>query len=320
MALPNIEIRYPGQPCTHERIREIEQQLNRTLPKDYAEFIMATGGGVISLKNSIIRDLHHPTGDARETELEQIFGNGITSNDTENDLATYAQFLTDEWEIPDEVLLIGHAESGMHEYFALNYGITKFPKHSVLYFDGEGDSQFLLAAVTFTDFLNKLQPSPDYKERIQSPFDGQEGIHAALSGRLGNALSEAIKFSNEPDMENVLRKAAAKISEGNLIEMYVTEDSFRFQDLLFFLSEPFQDFDSLDSWKDFDPTAGKTFTLSGLVLDSFITSFGWSAVQFFDAAIIGWWNSRTEMRVLTKTSNGYKLRSDYVDWLIDTFR
>lgn len=320
MTLPNIEIRYPGQPCTHQRISEIEQQLNRTLPEDYAEFIMTTGGGMISRKNSVIGDFHLPTGDALEAEVEQLFGNGVASNDAENDLATYAQFLTDEWEIPEEVLLIGHAESGMHEYFSLNYAISEFPKHSVLYFDNEGDNQFLLVADTFTDFLTQLQPSPDYKEGAFSPFDGQEGINAALSGRFGDTLSEAIKFSDVPDIEDVLRKAAVKLAEGNLIKMFVTEDSFKFQDLLYFLAEPFEEFDSLESWNDYVPADAKTFKLIGLVRDSFITSDGWSAVQFFDASVKGWWKSRAEMHVLIKTLNGYKLRADYVDWLINTLR
>lgn len=319
MTLPNIELYYPGKPCNDRRIRAIERKIKRKLPDDYAEFVKNTGGGIVSLKNCVLEDVYLPSGVELDSKLDQIFGNGTTTSDSGNDLVDYAGFLTAEWEIPREVLLIGNTESGMHECFVINYDLAKFPQHSVLYLDNESDDGFVLVAESFRDFLSKLRPSPGYKEVERSPYDGQEGIHAAREGQIGDLLGKLLLASPVPDMEQVLRRSAERLTEGNLIQMFVTEDSFKFQDLLFYLAQSFEDYPSLDSWKN-SQTEGPDFYIDDLLLHSFITSKGWSAVQFFDAAINEWWKNRTEVGVLIETPHGFKLSEEYVRGIMNLFR
>ncbi|WP_376749701.1 hypothetical protein [Corynebacterium dentalis] len=45
----------------------------------------------------------------------------------------------------------------------------------------------------FSDFLSKLRPSPGYKEVERSPYDGQEGIHAAREGQIADLLGRSLK-------------------------------------------------------------------------------------------------------------------------------
>ena len=72
-----------------------------------------------------------------DSKLDYIFGNKPTLRDSDRDLADYASYLAKEWVIPRKVLLIDKAESGLHEHFAINYDLTKFPQHSALYLDNE---------------------------------------------------------------------------------------------------------------------------------------------------------------------------------------
>lgn len=109
------------------------------------------------------------------------------------------------------------------------------------------DDGVTLVTESFSDFLSKLRPIPGYEEFERSPYDRQEGIHAASHGGLGVSLSGTPSVRDVPNTENILRKAAARIAEGKLSELYITEDSFRFQDLQLFPPEPFQDSESLDS-------------------------------------------------------------------------
>lgn len=320
MTLPNIELLYPGQPCTNRRIHEIERRLKRTLPDDYAEFVKSTGGGILSRKNCAFDGTYLPSGETFNSEVEQIFGNGATSNDSDNDLVTYASFLTDEWELPNEVLLIGHTESGMHECFVINYGLVDFPHHSVLHLDSESNEEFVFVADSFSNFLSKLRPAPNYKEVERSPYDGQEGIHAALHGQIGGALAEVLEASSIPDMEQILRRAAIPLAQGNRIGMYITEDAFRFQDLLFYLTQPFVDHFSLDTWKEIVPEGENRYRIAGLFDESFLSTAGYSAVGFYEDSMIAWWKNRSEKGVLVKTPQGYKLKDDYIAWLIDTFK
>lgn len=320
MTLPNIELLYPGKPCTSWRIRTIERKIKRKLPADYAKFVKTTGCGAISFKNCVLDNVYLPSGVELDSKLNRIFGNDTTTNDSENDLVDYAGFLTEEWEIPKEVLLIGCAESGMHECFVINYHLQQFPRHSVLYLDNESNDGFILVADSFSDFLSKLRPAPDYKEVERSPYHGQEGIHAVREGEIRGSLAKAISASSIPDMENILRKAAEPLAYGSIIKMAGGEDAFLFQDLLYYLAQPFEDHYSLDTWKDFVKEEEHPFRIPSLLGESFLKSDGSPAVLYFEGSMILWWESRTELGFLVETPHGYKPKDDYITSLINTFR
>lgn len=215
MTLPNIELLYPGKPCTSWRIRTIERKIKRKLPADYAGF--------------------------------------------------------------------------------------------------------LLVAESFSDFLSKLRPAPDYKEVERSPYHGQEGIHAVREGEIRGSLAKAISASSIPDMENILRKAAEPLADGSIIKMAGGKDAFLFQDLLYYLTQPFEDHYSLDTWKDFVKEE-HPFRIPSLLGESFLRSDGSPAVLYFEGSMILWWESRTELGFLVETPHGYTLKDDYITSLINTFR
>lgn len=93
-----------------------------------------------------------------EIYVDTIFGNAHEEKEEWDGLVEMGVYLSDAWQVPDEVLLIGYCESGMHEWIVLNYELEEFLVHSVLYFDDEGEGEFILIADTFEEFISKLQP------------------------------------------------------------------------------------------------------------------------------------------------------------------
>ena len=318
MKLSQIEFTHQGKPCGSFRIRSIEEKIGGKLPEDYKKFIKTTGGGTLSLENTTLTGISLPDGEELEINVEQIFGNGH-SEDDDNDLADYASFLAEEWEIPTKGLLIGNPGAGMHESFALNYDLEGFPLHSVLYLDNDEPGQFALVAPTFSDFLEMLQPSPDYDDEV-SEYEGQKGLFLARKGPLGEELIKAINASSYADMESIVRHAAESIAIENRIEMYGGEKSFRFQDLMFFLSQPFGEHHSLETWTAPSGLRNDSINKADLLGESFLREDGHSALNSNESATERWWEDHVNSGVLIKTSQGYKLKSEYIDWLVNTYR
>ncbi|KAB3523273.1 hypothetical protein GC425_01820 [Corynebacterium sp. zg254] len=319
MNFSDIEFIRQGKPCGIFRIRAIEKKIGRKLPKDYRKFIMQTGGGQLSRKNAVLPGIQLAHGEELESEVELILGNGYPDY-YNRDLAEMGTFLTEEWEIPFEVLLIGNFNSGMHECFVINYDLKEFPVHSILYLDNDFPEEFTLIAESFTEFLEMLEPSSEYDGKV-SKYSDQGGVYLARYGSLGETLRKAIAVSPYEDMEIILRRAAEGIAIENRLEMFCQEESCRFQDLLFFLSQPFGGHYSLESWlaprgKSENGAVNEADLLHGI----FLSEHGWSGLVSFRKANDVWWERRTSSGVLVETPDGYRFKDDYIEWLVETFR
>ncbi|KAB1503876.1 SMI1/KNR4 family protein [Corynebacterium sp. 320] len=319
MNFSDIELMYPGKPCGIFRIRAIEKKIGRKLPKDYRKFIMQTGGGELSGKNAVLPGIQLAHGEELESEVELILGNGHP-DDYDQDLTEAGIFLAEEWEIPSEVLLIGNFDSGMHECIVINYDLEEFPVHSILYLNNDFPGEFTLIAESFTEFLEMLEPSAEYNGKA-SKYRGQEGLYLARHGSLGEMLRKAIAASPYEDMEMILRRAAEGIASKDCLQMYCQEESCRFQDLLFFLSQPFGGHYSLESW--LAPRGGSengAINEADLLHGIFLSEHGWSGLVSFRKANDVWWERRTSSGVLVETPDGYRFKDDYIEWLVETFR
>ncbi|MCF8713152.1 SMI1/KNR4 family protein, partial [Corynebacterium parakroppenstedtii] len=158
---------YTAQPADSQRILEFESKLGKKLPDDYKMLLSETGGGILNLEKCFLTDISLPDGDTLEVVVEDIFGNGTASNGAHVDLIDYATFLMDEWEIPEEVLLLAASEDGMHQCFVINYGLPDFPEGAVLYVDTDPDGIIMPVAESVDAFLSKLGPYPDQEETVE---------------------------------------------------------------------------------------------------------------------------------------------------------
>lgn len=319
MKLPEIELSSQGKPCGSARIYLIEAKIGRELPRDYRQFIKKTGGGYLGLKNIVVDGLAQHLDQKASGCIKHIFGTRHERDD-ENSLAGHGAFWTEEWGIPNEVLLFGRGNNRREESYVLNYDLKEFPRHAVLYRDVSLPGQFIQVAPSFAEFLAHLRPSPDYTEEM-SDFIGRMGLYCARRAPLGSTLLKAIDASPYADMESVLRNAAEGIAVEDRMDMYGGEESFRFQDLLFALAAPLSNHDSLESWTASRGADPHSVNIADL-LDGIFRRPGtdWSSLNYTQAAMDMWWTSRTELGVLVATPQGFKLKDDYVEWVISTFR
>lgn len=319
MKLPDIELSSQGKPCSSARIYLIEAKIGRELPRDYRRFIKKTGGGYPGLKNTVVDGLSQRVGREASGHINHIFGTRHERDD-ENSVAGYGSFLAEEWGVPQEVLLSRRGNSRREESFVLNYDLTEFPRHAVLYRDAFSSGQFIQVAPSFAEFLALLRPSPDYSEEM-SDYIGQMGLYCARRAPLGPTLLQAIDASPYPDMESVIRNAAEGIAVKDRMDMYGGEESFRFQDLLFALATPHSNHHSLESWTAPRGAGPHSINLADLLSGIFIRpGTEWSSLNYTQAAMNMWWANRTELGVLVETPQGFTLKDDYVEWVISTFR
>lgn len=308
-----------GDPADETRLAEIERALGRRLPDDYRALIKETGGGTLKLDNCVIPGL---PGDAEGLATEDIFGNGTTETTRALDLATYATFLMEEWEIPDEVLLFATTEDGMHNCFVINYGLPDHPAGAILHLDTDPGGAMTRVADSVTDFLNALEPYDQEETKGDSPSAGQEGmgLKGVWHGGLSDDLTRAIAATPTPDLEYLLRKAAAPLANSfNLNMMYNSIEGQRFQDLLYWAAQhvqPHPDELSYMALSD-EPLEPNLVTL----MDGSFMAEGQRYGFIWNQATVGyWWRIRVEGRMLNETSAGYALDETYITGVISEIR
>lgn len=153
---------YLGQPCGPDRIAEIERNVGRELPADYAQFIMETGGGYLNSEHEFLLGDFLPT-DPICVSVEQILGNGVVDDSMEGSLdhPTFGgPSIAETWEYPDEALLFAISNAGPHVVYMINYELPEYPVHSIVVFNSEKDSG--LVAESFTEFMGMLTKAPDW--------------------------------------------------------------------------------------------------------------------------------------------------------------
>lgn len=152
---------YVGQPCGSDRIAEIERNVGRKLPADYAQFIMDTGGGYLNSEHRFLAGGFLPT-DPVGLSILEVYGNGVLENSaciSLDDPDSGGPVIARIWEYPDEALLFAIEEGGPHVVFMINYDLPEYPVHSIVAFNDDKDSG--LVAQSFTEFMSMLGKFPD---------------------------------------------------------------------------------------------------------------------------------------------------------------
>lgn len=310
---------YPGQPAGEDRISEIERGVGRRLPDDYRALIRETGGGSLKLDRCVMPGL--PDGAGR-LATEDIFGNGKTSNGANVDLVDFALFLMDEWEIPDEVLLFATTEDGMHNCFVINYDLPDHPVGSVLHLDTDPGGKMTRVADSVTDFLDKLEPYSEGDDEGYDPSAGQEGmgIKGVWHGGLSDDLPRAIAATPTPDLEYLLRKAAAPLANSfNLNMMHNSPEGQRFQDILYWAAQHVQPHPDALSYMDLNSERLEP-NLRTLMDGSFIASGQRYGFIWNEATVGYWWKIRVQHHILRETPSGYILNEDYIMQVLKELR
>ena len=109
---------YVGQPCGSDRIAEIERNVGRKLPADYAQLIMDTGGGYLNSEHDYLAGGFLPT-DPVGLSVELIYGNGVLENSTRislDDLTFGGLAIAKTWDYPGEALLFAIEGVGRMSY------------------------------------------------------------------------------------------------------------------------------------------------------------------------------------------------------------
>ncbi len=308
-----------AEPADESRLTAIEDAIGRALPDDYRALIKETGGGTLTSEKCIMPGL---PGSAEGLAAEDIFGNGSTSTGRSLDLATDATFLMEEWEIPAEVLLFATTEDGMHNCFVINYDLPDYPTGAVLHLNTDPGGTMTCVADSVTDFLSKLEPYNPEEDAENSPSAGQEGmgLKGAWYGDLSNSLTRALSVTPTPDMEYLLRKAAASLANPlNLNIFQRPKEGRRFLDVLYWVAQhlnPQVDVDSFTNYNQKDEEGN----IEALLHDSFLVEgqryrFVWNA-GFVDA----WWNDRVTRGLFLSTPRGLTLDRNYITQVLEELR
>ena len=307
-----------AEPADAARLTTIEDAIGRALPDDYRALIKETGGGTLTSEKCVIPGL---PGSAEGLAAEDIFGNGSTRTGRSLDLATDATYLMEEWDIPAEVLLFATTEDGMHNCFVINYDHPDYPAGAVLHLNTDPGGTMTQVADSVTDFFTKLEPyNRDGEE--DSPSAGQEGmgIKGVWHGKLSDDLTRAIAATPTPDMEYLLRKAAAPLANSfNLNMMHNSNEGRRFQDLLYWVAQHVQSHPDPLTYMGLSTTilTPNMHTLTGrsFLADGQKYGFIWN-----QPTVEWWWKIRVEYNIMTETPAGYIIDEDYINTIIENLR
>lgn len=317
----NFELTRSSTPCTVARIQEIEQNLGRELPNDFADFIMSTGGGIPSIKNTVMEKIRLDDGSFSDCHVGNIFGNGTLNRGASNDLDNAAIFLMSEWEISTDFLLVATSANGMHECFLMNYSHPDFAKYSILYMDTDFPEQQIEVAGSFNEFLEKLAPSSTYNpnseqtDEKESEVDGW--IERARHGKISAQLQDAISATGISNYESIVRLAAEELakSESGMRVTACNPQWLQLVDVVYWAAQHIHPSKSLESfigpyWDD-DPWDGNEYQYKSLINKSFKFEGEYSGVSGTKAMLKMWWNARSDQGHLHETSAGFTLNDDY---------
>ncbi|OWN55566.1 SMI1/KNR4 family protein [Corynebacterium diphtheriae] len=304
-----IDFEYPGKKCTALDTARIENELGKKLPQSYRDILECCDGGILSLKNSFINLPLDDRSEYYELSIDQILGNGKTSSGDNNDLLTYGRFLTEEYEIPDEVLLCAISEAGMHEYLVINYGLKDFPEGSVLYCnDEENPGEYIQVASTFAEFLELLEPDPEFSESTVE--SDPKYIHArSMNGALTPELERAIAATPTPDLEYKIRNAA----EGTgLFSSGRSQETWHLFDLAYWAIQQVKPYREIKELTDMNSLESMRVLLSeSFVIPEHISGF-LSDIATYEL----WWEDRIKENRLVQHEDGYRLDSSYMDTVL----
>lgn len=308
-----------GQPADPARISEIEQDLGKVLPVDYKNLLIQTGGGSLNPDRNFLSRTALSGGDEIEIAVDVIFGNGKTTHGDNIDLIEYGVCLMDEWEIPDEVLLLATTSDGMHQCFVINYGLAEFPLGAVLHFNTDPEGQMTQVANSVDDFLSQLGPNPYIEpDRVDIPDDA--GINGVRQGQLSLALREAISQTPTPGIEQLLRKSAEPLALTPSVSISKNSvETRRFLDVLYWIAQHVAPQSDPQTFV-YPENEENPVSLHKLISESFVNpDLNWLSTYSY-YPISAWWETRVEEGRLRPSTSGYVLDGDYIDTVLDDLR
>ena len=293
----------PASPCGDSRIDEIEKNIGRRLPKSYRELIKSTGGGIVSSKVAklpmrIVRD---PDEDA--WFLDRIYGNGALRDGDGEDIALdspYLRGLIHEYGISDKLLVFCEMEGGLDECLAINYGMLRYPPHSIILVDSEVGKTKLVAR-SFSSFLGRLREQPEEEWTLK-------GKLAAKSGDYSEELQNIIDRSCLT--ERAVREQARRLLKQNSVFALMDEsEANAMRDIMFLGMYQYREVKNKEDYVE-GPADGPTyFSMFGLVGkedgdDRFGPGASNSILEY------RWWNQMVDEGKIISTERGYR----FADW------
>lgn len=293
----------PASPCGDSRIDEIEKNIGRRLPKSYRELIKSTGGGIVSSEAAKLpmRSVRDPDEDA--WFLDRIYGNGSLRDGDGEDIALdspYLRGLIHEYGISDKLLVFCELEGGLDECLAINYGMLRYPPHSIILVDSEVGKTKLVAR-SFSSFLNRLREEEEPEWLIRSKL-------RAKSGEFSEELRQVMDVSCLTS--EVLREQARRVvKEQDNFVLRGEDEGYVMRDILFLGMSQFR---QICDKKDYveDPVEGPSYiSMFGLVDEE-------DDDERFGPGICSplfeykWWDKRAEEGKIVSTEHGYK----FADW------
>ena len=236
------------------------------------------------------------------------------------DLIDYATFLMDEWEIPEEVLLLAASEDGMHQCFVINYGLPDFPEGAVLYVDTDPDGIIMPVAESVDAFLSKLGPYPDQEETVEDAEPDNIGINGVRYGSLSEPLRKAISATPTPGIEKLLKQATELITKDlNPIITENSPESRTFYDVVYWIVQHIEPQHDPETFAN-GGREGQILTFPELMKNSFIVPGQKYELGYTLASLIMWWDRRVKEGVLKETDNGFILDENYAGSVFDRLR
>ncbi|MEJ5928446.1 SMI1/KNR4 family protein [Corynebacterium sp. H128] len=301
-----------GTPANAKRIKDIEAALGRELPAAYRDVIKQTGGGQLAEKYCMITGIDSDNVDPEGIMIDCILGNGHTDSGTNLDLAEYAPFLMDEWDLPNGVLLCAISEDGMHQCFAINYELAEFAPLGVLYIDTDPDGEILQIADSFEDFLSMLAPHPDLSK--EAPDYKGLAIEGVLHGPINEELRAVIDATGVDDLEDILRYLGLPMAKALAGRIEHDPKGKRFLDVLYWAVQhvqPHHSGASFFGWPDSEGNEMPTPNLSSMSRGSFVAPGGIANFNTNLGTCEAWFMFHEREGVLTKTEKGYILSDEY---------
>lgn len=316
-----IRFSHPGQACDDNRALGIESALGRRLPQSYRTILTETGCGIVDSSNSFIPFPDSRSDNEDGIRIDQIWGNGTAADGSENNIDQVVPFLSDEWGLPEEVLLFATSEAGMHECIVINYELNDYPRGAILLLDTEQGGEITKLADSFDDLVDIIIRNCNYYR--QDNVRGSSAltpVEGAEIGDISGDLTRMISLSPVSDAEALVRAAAArKVSRPAPYSIENDECSQTLLDMLMWLlSEQRQVYDVGDFKKGDAHADGPCFQT--MITGSFSTGADYIGFNYSNFDLSRWWEDRIDNGVLIDTGHGYRFREEYMNSLLNTLR
>lgn len=309
---------YAGEPCSEERIGELEEHTGRRFPEAYRSLLRETGGGYVEESFEVFPDVTADDPWIEGFGVNHVLGNGILSNGLDNNLDGSLDVveLQHEWEIPDGVLVFALPDGGMDGCWAINYDLEDVSPGAVVRIDLDPDTVTKVAD-SFEGFFEQLGSFPDVRFREE---ERRQALDDVRIGKISPFITEGFRRLGVPGLESSLRGVGEKIvvqRDG----FYLGDDSlsFLFIDAVFACVVTQRFPSDVEDFHENRPDQPLTF--ANLVAVPQEGADGrFSTRGYAPAFIRSWWSRRQEEGRLSEVSGGYEFTPEYAGQVVGQLR